>query len=317
MNTLVLGGTGFIGRRLVARLLAQGCTVTVATTGRTETPFGDMVGDVRMNRFDTSSMKQSLPRDAHYDILFDQLCYDGGDAGRIVEVLADRIDRYVFVSSAAVYHDMENEGRRNVDHSEEDFDALSYAVQKGNMNELGYAGGKRSAEAYFFQNAPFPVAAARLTSVVGFDDSTLRFQRCVRAVLAGEIVVIPPGGGRRNLLWVEDAGRFLAWLGLNGKAGAYNAASESGVEAADIAVMIGDALGRRPHVERSASEGRPFYFASFDSTLSVRKAEREGFHFTPLETWLPAEARAATGAGVQTRDYMTDIVNQKGRVDTQ
>jgi len=39
MKALVVGGTGFIGRRLISNLLNTGCDVTIATSGQTTNPF--------------------------------------------------------------------------------------------------------------------------------------------------------------------------------------------------------------------------------------------------------------------------------------
>lgn len=317
MKALVMGGTGFIGRRLVTNLLRQHCEVTVASSGRTGGPFGVEVRTVRFDRLDSGSMKECLGGIQRYDVVFDQLCYDTMDAEKAVDVFGGRIGRYVFVSSAAVYRRTGPVARQAAGHPEEEFDPLHYTPREGNMHDLGYDEGKRTAEAYLFRNAPFPVAAARFTSVAGHDDSTLRFQRCVSAVLSGERIVIPPGGGRRNLVWVEDAGRFLAWLGLNGKEGAYNGASPQSLHAVEIARRIGDALGKRLEIERLPVEGEnPFYFTPADSALSTSKAEGEGFTFTPVDHWLATEAMETVPVSSGARNYMADIIEQKEREGT-
>lgn len=317
MKALVLGGTGFIGRRLVSNLLRHRCDVTMASSGRTSNPFGGEVKTVVFNRFDPRSMKELMGSLPPYDVVFDQLCYDTRDAEKSVDVFSGRTGRYVFVSSAAVYRGNEGTVKQVSEHFEEEFDPLHFRVKEGNLHTIGYEEGKRSAEAYLFQNAPFPVAAARFTSVAGHDDSTLRFQRCVSAVLSDRRIAIPPGGGRRNLVWVDDAGRFLAWLGLNGKEGAYNGASPEAMDAVEVACRMGDALGKRPEIVRLPADGEnPFYFTPVDSLLSTAKAGREGFAFTPLDRWLPSEARETVPSPPGARNYMTDILEQKEREGT-
>ena len=41
-----------------------------------------------------------------------------------------------------------------------------------------------------------------------------------------------------TFIWAEDAGRFAAWLGLNEKAGAYNAGSHYAIDAVEIVEEI-------------------------------------------------------------------------------
>ena len=53
MRILVLGGTQFVGRHIVAALLERGGHhVTLLNRGRTENPFGDSVEAVRGDRCD-------------------------------------------------------------------------------------------------------------------------------------------------------------------------------------------------------------------------------------------------------------------------
>lgn len=287
MKVLVIGGTGFIGKRLVDYLLKEGCDVIVATSGRTPNPFGDAVMSVRFDRYDPISMEKELSSPPYFDLVYDQICFSPNDARMAVEAFSGRIGRYIFVSSAAVYNTAKEE------FNEKDFDPLALKVREGSMSDLGYSEGKRQAEAFLFQNAPFPVSAARFPIVVGHDDSTSRFQSQVEEIIEGRRIVIPKPCGRRTYVWVDDAGRFLSWLGLQEKTGYYNASSSEKIDANEFIQIVGKSLGKKPTVIEDRSEGDiSTYHIEHDSTLSVRKAEKDGFSFTPLKEWLPQEAKA-------------------------
>lgn len=255
----------------------------MGSTGRTPIPFGKDVRSVRLDRSTAAALREGIEPLGRFDVLFDQICFDPDDAGRVIDLFSDRVERYVFVSSGAVY----SGGR--TPYREGDFDPLHHPLRTGTMDALGYGEGKRSAEAWLFQKAPFPVAAARFPVVLGHDDSTERFQQHAERVRRGERIVIPPGAGRSTYVWVEDAGRFLSWLGREGKTGPYNGASPEVLDVRDVVERMGRQLGRAPRV---STEGDPSEHASYfraTSLLSIDKAEREGFRFTPLDDWFGVE----------------------------
>ena len=70
MRTLVLGGSSFVGGRLVKRLLAKGDDVTILNRGRSGTAQ-EGVHQLTADRKDIDSMKQALAGhewDAVYDV---------------------------------------------------------------------------------------------------------------------------------------------------------------------------------------------------------------------------------------------------------
>lgn len=289
MKALVFGGTGFIGRRLVEQLLRDNWDVTIATSGRRENPFGDAVTSVVCDRFDVVSIEDKLSSPPYFDVLFDEICYSSEDAKKIVDVFDNRIGHYVFVSTGSVY--ITEKGVR----SEEDFDPVHHEVKMADRKQLGYDEGKRSAEAYLFQNASFPVTAARFPIVVGHDDGTKRFQWLTEKVASGQSMYVPEGCGRRNFVWVDDAGRFLAWAATNKKVGAYNAASSPSMNAIELSQEVGKILGKDPVISRSDNnEKESPYFCPRDQILAVDKAKREGFEFTEFEDWFGKEVRLLT-----------------------
>ena len=106
MNSLVLGGTGFVGRRLVEILVAEGNKVTVLNRGVTPVELPPGVDRLVADRSDPASMRSALATsdwDAVFDISGVVKVAGGTDAGDIADLLADRIGRYVYVSSQSLY----------------------------------------------------------------------------------------------------------------------------------------------------------------------------------------------------------------------
>lgn len=98
MKLLVVGGTRFYGRHLVAAAAARGDEVTVFTRGRSGgVPEGvrHLVGD---RRSDLSALAQG-----RWDAVVDTCGYLPSEVDRLAEALGDRVGAYVFVSSVSVY----------------------------------------------------------------------------------------------------------------------------------------------------------------------------------------------------------------------
>jgi nucleoside-diphosphate-sugar epimerase len=106
MKTLVLGGTGFVGRRLVEVLTADGAGVTVLNRGVTPVELPTEVARLVADRSDATSMRAALARtewDAVFDVSGVAKVADGTDPGDLADLLAGRIGRYVYVSSQSLY----------------------------------------------------------------------------------------------------------------------------------------------------------------------------------------------------------------------
>lgn len=296
MKALVLGGTGFIGRRLVNNLLSSGEEVTLATSGKSPNPYGDKVTAIRADRFDRDGLMQSLSGLGFQDAVFDTIGYRSMDLRNSLDALVDRAGRYVYISSASVYHGMEGTL------GEDEFDAAGIDATPG--LESTYHEGKRKSEAYLLKNAKIPFAIARFPNVMGYDDSTMRFQDHVRRVLEGDDFHFQDPEGRRNHVWVEDAGRFLAWLGREGNNGIYNAASPDSMTAGQLVTMMAEALGKDARIHHGSDRSDSRYAAAKDLVISVKKAENMGFKFTPTSQWIGIEARTARDSGLKAPNSM-------------
>lgn len=104
MRTLVLGGTSFVGGRLVDHLLRDGGDVTLLNRGRTPPPPG--VGQLVADRRDPGSVRAALA-DGDWDAVLDVSGFvkaaGGSSFEDLVALLDGRVGRYVFVSSVMAY----------------------------------------------------------------------------------------------------------------------------------------------------------------------------------------------------------------------
>jgi len=284
MKILVIGGTGFIGKVLVDYLLKDGHEVVIGSSGRTEPFFKGKVEFMRFDRFDNSSIKEKISTSGSFDIVYDQLAFRVKDVKDLIKILSGRTKSYVFISSAAVYSN--GFGILN----EDLFNPMDLEVNE-KLSESSYSEGKRNVEAYVFQNADFRVSAARFPNIIGSEDSTLRFQDHLTRIADGKHFWVPEKTGKRNYAWVDDAGRFLAWLGLNGKKGPYNGASRESFSIKSFLELMGKTMGKTVLFDSNSKEDKSRYFREEDFILSTDKANSEGFKFSKTEEWMNTEVR--------------------------
>jgi 2'-hydroxyisoflavone reductase len=101
MRFLVLGGTKFIGRQVVEGALERGHDVTLFHRGHTGAELFPRAGRILGDRGgDLSGLAEG-----EWDAVFDFSGYLPDDVGRTVELLADRVGHYTYMSSIAVYRD--------------------------------------------------------------------------------------------------------------------------------------------------------------------------------------------------------------------
>jgi nucleoside-diphosphate-sugar epimerase len=110
MKLLVLGGTRFLGRHFVDAALVRGHAVTLFTRGRGVHPWDGRVvaltGD-RDPRVGEGLAVLALPR---WDAVVDTSGYVPRVVGASADLLAERVQRYLFVSSVSVYADSSKPG---------------------------------------------------------------------------------------------------------------------------------------------------------------------------------------------------------------
>lgn len=100
MNLLVLGGTHFIGRRLVATALADGHHVTLFNRGTNPSVLPEVTRLVGDRNGDLGALATG-----EWDAVFDFSGFRPEAVSKTATLLRDRVGHYTFMSSIAVYRD--------------------------------------------------------------------------------------------------------------------------------------------------------------------------------------------------------------------
>ena len=107
MHVLILGGTGFIGSRVVQALCARGHKVCVLTRG---TRDGDLPAEVERLHGDRDAGPAGIAAlgTRTWDACVDLSGYTAIQVRASSRALAGRVERYLFISSAAAYGPLSN-----------------------------------------------------------------------------------------------------------------------------------------------------------------------------------------------------------------
>ncbi|MHB8612649.1 MAG: NAD-dependent epimerase/dehydratase family protein [Candidatus Dormibacteraceae bacterium] len=234
-RALVLGGAGFIGVAACKELMRRG--VETVAAGRKDRPYGTFTSYVAFDRSDEGQLKRALDQ-VEPDVLLDLACYKPDEMVTVVRHFKGA--RYVFVSTGAVYPDLDGRPAR-----EEDFVPLAGDPP---VADADYRDGKRWCETMLARTQDFPWTVVRPPAVLGPADPTVRIAAYLQRVGDGGPLLVPVESYERQagLAWVKDIGYACALAcdlrkELAGRA--YNAGFE-GVSVHDLIEGIANAMGK-------------------------------------------------------------------------
>lgn len=101
MRILIMGGTRFIGVYLTKILVEQGHEVVLFNRGNKPAPV-EGVKLIKGDRTDASGLKEKLSQEK-FDAVFDNNGRELGDTQPLAEIFKDRVQHFVYMSSAGVY----------------------------------------------------------------------------------------------------------------------------------------------------------------------------------------------------------------------
>ncbi|KUM04291.1 NAD-dependent epimerase/dehydratase family protein [Chromobacterium subtsugae] len=294
-QVLVIGGTRYFGKRLVAKLLAAGHRVTIASRGNAADDFGDRVERIRVNRSDRAAMTQAFA-DARYDLVYDQVCYNPVDAKLACDVFAGKVGRYVMASTIEVYYPLRRAVQRPF--RELDFEMRGELLEMGtSWHEMAtpdqnYVAGKRQAEACFHQDGRLPLVAVRIGHVLadGEEEFLGRVASYVERARRGERLRYAVASGRSSFIHAESIADFLLWTGEQAFLGPINAADDGGLTALEIHQRAAAALGVPAHAEADLDEEAATRLSVFDFPfeyeMDTGRARELGYRFADVEQWI-------------------------------
>ena len=284
-SALILGGTQFVGKRLVQLLIDEGVEVTVATRGFASDAFGDQVSRLTINREDAGSLEKAF-KDRTWDVVFDQTCYSSQEALDTLNELKGKVQKYIFTSSQAVYDFGTN-------HVEESFNPFDYQpVLKSRRDYIGYVGyqeAKRAAEAILFQNANFPVVAVRFPIIIGKDDYTNRLQFHVEHVKEGKPMFIEHPDFSYSFIDSGEAASFLLSMAKSDYHGPVNPGSEEDISLGELMELIEKLIGTKAIL---SDDGDPSpYNLPGSWSVNTSLVKSMGYRFVSLDSLLKSLIR--------------------------
>ncbi len=294
-NVLVIGGTRFIGKLLVQRLMRAGHRVTIATRGYAPDPFGERVDRVRVDRRNELAMRKAFADRAPFDIVFDHMCYSPLDAAIAVRALAGKAGRYVLTSTIDAYRVLGYAHAQPLREDDLAVEALpidtAYPWHEPARATECYVAGKLQAEAYLVRDGSLPLATVRLAHVLGGpEDFTGRLAHYVDLARRGATLDHTHEGGRLSFIDPHAAADFLFWTGMQSFTGAVNAASDGGLSAAQLYRRVGEVLDTRVALRRAAPGAAPGRLSPFDlpgpMELDTSRAKGLGYRFGHVEDWI-------------------------------
>jgi nucleoside-diphosphate-sugar epimerase len=101
MRILIMGGTRFIGVYLTKILVEQGHEVVLFNRGKKPAPV-EGIQQIHGDRTDATQLKEKLSGE-NFDAIFDNNGRELSDTQPLAEIFKDRVQHFVYMSSAGVY----------------------------------------------------------------------------------------------------------------------------------------------------------------------------------------------------------------------
>lgn len=296
MNTLVIGGTQFIGLEIVKKLINERHNVTVFHRGIHKLPF-EGISEIICD-WHNSSKAEKLLKGKKYDVVINTICFSEEDGYLSYKIFKDSAEHFIVISSAAVY--LLNPDIY-VPYSEEDalLEIPKY-YRESEKHRYGY--GKREADIYFltkYTRTNFPCTILRLPVVLGENDYSGRLETYFCQIKDEHSIILPDGG--QNLwgfLYVKDISNFILKILKNKKSfgKVYNLAQKEGITLRQLLLKMAKLIGKTPKLIDIPSSfliktplGLNFspLYSSHHILLDTSQAVKDfDFMPTPFSKWL-------------------------------
>lgn len=286
MKLLLLGGTNFLGPRLVEAALEQGHEVTLFNRGKRKAEVPVQVEQLRGDR----DGELGVLAGREWDAVIDTSGYVPRLVQAAAQALSEAVERYIFISSISVYADFSKPG---IDESFAVATLEDESVEE--ITEETYGALKALCEQAAEQVMPGRVLVVRPGLIVGPGDPTDRFTYWPYRVAQGGEMLAPGSPDERvQVVDVRDLARWIIHMAEEGKTGVYNTTGPehpltmgellneckavTGSDAQFVWVSNAFMMEREVDVPLWVPDG----YEGFGS-VNCDKAISEGLRFRPLE----------------------------------
>ncbi len=212
MKILLIGGPKFLGRALIDSALAAGHELTIFNRGQTN---ADLYPELEKLRGDRDGELDAL-RGRQWDAVIDTCGYFPRVVQQSTQLLADAVERYVFISSISVY----TEQRPDLDEDGQLATVADPTVEA--ITGETYGGLKVLCEQAVQASFGDRAIISRPGLIVGAHDASFRFPYWVQRVAQGGDVLYP-AGHRVQIIDARDLADWTIRLLENGETGVFNA----------------------------------------------------------------------------------------------
>ena len=286
MKVLVIGGTRFVGLRLVQVLAKQGHNITLLNRGKTQADLPSGVKRLYADRRNPDEVKQVL-KSQDFEVVYDMTGYQTKNLEPVVAALSSRVDHYIFQSTCAVYAPSELLPIR------EDFPTVTAATAP--IGEETYALEKLQCEQLLlrmFEENGFPATIFRSPIIYGPGNWMDEREGSYFVRLLQERRILVPGNGATVLHFAHVDDVAQAYLIASGQKKAlgqiFNIASEEAITIDGYIDTIAKVVGvtaRKVYVEPHVVHGlkRPIFFFPWErsSFYDISKA-KDNIGYRPL-----------------------------------
>jgi 2'-hydroxyisoflavone reductase len=231
MKILIIGGTKFLGRHLIAAAQARGHEVTLFNRGRYSSENFAGVEQIRGDRHGDLDRLSGRT----WDAAIDTCGYLPQSLKMSAEALKDAVNQYVFISSISAYAGFSepdfDETAPAAELNEEQLERVAAVDLKGDFSAVAlgemYGGLKVLCEREAEKAMPGRVLHVRAGLIVGSFDPTDRFTYWVMRVARGGEVLAPGSPGRFvQFIHVRDLSDWIVKAVEQNAAGIYNVTSK-------------------------------------------------------------------------------------------
>ena len=269
-KVLVLGGSYFVGRKMVEFLAERGYAVTVLNRG-TRPLSVEGVQQICCDRNDREGMKAALAGKA-FDYVIDVSWQDVSWVENLCNALDfEPVKKLVFISSSAVY---------DVEHLQIPFAETDALAE--NKYWTFYGKGKIDAEKYyaeFLEGKKTELVMVRPPYIYGEYNYAQRESLIFRQLMEDKPVVIPASNPKLQFIYTEDLVAIVECLfkAETGKECVFNVGNREAVTSREWVEACAKVAGKVPEImevdyEELGRNVRDFYpFFDYDNVLEVSK----------------------------------------------